>query len=139
LTLNLASAALADKLILVAGGGDGADNVPATKAKLNGPFGVDFDKQGNMYIVEMTGDRVLRVDSKGMLTIIAGTGKRGSDGDGGPAAKATFNGMHNMTVGADGLLYLADTWNGRIRRIDLATGTITPFAGSGKKAYSGDG
>lgn len=129
----------ADRLVLVAGGGMESENVSATKAKLISPFGVDFDKAGNMYIVELSGERVLRVDPKGILTRLGGTGKKGNGGDGGPAREATFNGMHSLAVGPDGMLYLADTWNNRVRRLDPKTGMIQAFAGTGKKAYSGDG
>src|SRR2546421_5534254 len=94
LCLVLVRTAPADKLILVAGGGDGADNVAAAEAKLTAPFGVDFDKGDNMYIVELTGQRVLRVDAKGTFYVAAGTGKKGNSGDDGSARKATFNGMH---------------------------------------------
>ena len=139
LTVHLTAGARADRLVLVAGGGAEKDRVPATQAKLNGPFGVDFDKNGNMYVVEMTGDRVLRVDAKGTLTIFGGNGKRGDSGDGGPAKEASFNGPHNLAVSANGTVYLADTWNSRIRTIDPSTGIITPFAGTGKKGFAGDG
>src|SRR5436190_24354304 len=88
--LLVVSAARADKIVLVAGGGAGATGIPATDAKLIAPFGVDFDKAGNMFIVELAGQRVHRVDSKGMLTTISGTGKKGNGGDDGPAAKAEF-------------------------------------------------
>jgi hypothetical protein len=144
LTFHLASAARADKLVLLAGGGTETNNVPATKAKLDGPFGVDFDSAGNMYIVEFTGQRLLRVDAKGMLTVLAGTGKKGDSGDDGPAAKATFNSMHSLLVAPNGI-YLADTWNNRIRVLIplLATSKVSPvvlpFAGTGKKGYAGDG
>jgi DNA-binding beta-propeller fold protein YncE len=131
--------ARADQLVLVAGGGTDKDHVPATKAKLIAPFGVDFDKGGNMYIVELTGERVLRVDPRGMLTIAGGTGKKGSGGDGGPATLATFNGMHSLAISRDGFVYLADTLNNRIRKLDPASGIITAFAGTGKKGYAGDG
>jgi DNA-binding beta-propeller fold protein YncE len=131
--------ARADQLVLVAGGGTEKDQVPATKARLIAPFGVDFDKSGNMYIVELTGERVLRVDPRGTLTIVGGTGKKGSSGDGGPATSATFNSMHSLAVSPDGFVYLADTLNNRIRKLDPASGIITPFAGTGKKGYGGDG
>src|SRR5438552_1835023 len=111
LTLHLAAAVRADQLVLVAGGGTEKDQVPATKARLNAPFGVDFDKSGNMYIVELTGERILRVDSKGTLTIAGGTGKKGNSGDGGPATMASFNAMHSLAAGRDGFIYLADTLN----------------------------
>src|SRR5438552_14336645 len=102
LLVSGASVVRADKLVLVAGGGDGADNVPATEAKLIAPFGVDFDKGDNMYIVELTGQRVLRVDSRGTLYIAAGTGKKGNSGDEGSARKVTFNGMHSLAVAPNG-------------------------------------
>ena len=134
-----ASMARADRLVLVAGGGEKTENVPATKAKLKSPFGVDFDKAGNMYIVELSGERVLKVDGKGTFTILGGTGKKGNVGDGGPARSAEFNGMHSLATGSDGQLYLADTWNNRIRKLDPKTGLITAFAGTGKKGSKGDG
>jgi sugar lactone lactonase YvrE len=133
------SQARADKLVLVAGGGTKSPPAPATECKLVTPFGVDFDKAGNMYIVEMTGYRVHKVDTKGMLTTIAGTGNKGDKGDGGPATAAEFNGMHSLVVLPDGNLCLADTWNNRLRKLDVKTGTITALAGTGKKGMAGDG
>src|ERR1700739_4840588 len=94
--------AQAQKLVLVAGGGGKTGPGPATECKLTGPFGVDFDKAGNTFIVEMTGHRVHRIDSKGQLTTIAGTGKKGDSGDGGPASAAEFNGMHSLAMLPDG-------------------------------------
>jgi DNA-binding beta-propeller fold protein YncE len=131
--------ARADKLVLVAGGGTGHDNVLATQAALVQPFGIDFDQAGNAYLVELGGGRVLRIDLRGTLKIIGGTGMKGDSGDGGPARKASFNGMHNLAVAPDGTVYVADTWNNRIRRIDPRTGTIQAFAGTGKNGYAGDG
>src|SRR3984957_10647958 len=61
------------KLVLVAGGGIREANVPATEAKLNQPFAIGFDKGNNFYLVELAGNRVLKVDAKGILTILAGT------------------------------------------------------------------
>ena len=139
LTLQVAALAHADQLVLVAGGGTEKDQVPATKARLIAPFGVDFDKSGNMYVVELTGERVLRVDAKGTLTIAGGTGTKGDSGDGGPATKASFNDMHSLAAGRDGFIYLADTLNNRIRKLDPATGIVTAFAGTGKRGYGGDG
>ena len=85
LAVALAGLAWADRLVLVAGGGTGAEGGPAIGAELRSPFGVDFDPSGNMYIVELTGGRVLKVDAKGILTRVAGTGRKGNAGDGGPA------------------------------------------------------
>jgi sugar lactone lactonase YvrE len=130
--------ARADKLVLVAGGGTQAENTSATRAKLQGQFGVDFDGKGNLYIVEMVGQRLLRVDGKGDLTVLAGTGRKGDGGDDGPPRKAEFNGMHSLAVTPDGDVYLADTWNNRVRRIDHKTGMIAAFAGTGEKGFGGD-
>jgi outer membrane protein assembly factor BamB len=139
LALCLAGAARADKLVLVAGGGAEEQGKPATQCKLFEPFGVDFDKSGTMYIVEM-GGRLLKVDDKGILTVVAGTAnKKGDAGDGGPAAKALFNGPHSLAIAANGDVYIADTWNNRVRKLDAKTGTIATIAGTGAKGFSGDG
>jgi sugar lactone lactonase YvrE len=125
--------------VRVAGGGDGLDGSQAVQARLQTPFGVSCDPSGNLFIVEMTGQRVRKVDSQGRLSTIAGTGQTGSGGDGGLAQKAQFNGMHSLAVAANGDLYLADTWNNRVRRIDHQTGMISTIAGTGHKGFSGDG
>jgi hypothetical protein len=135
----VATTARADKLVLVAGGAKDEDGVAATEGKLRGPFAVDFDKAGNTYIAEMIGLRVRKIDSKGILTTIAGTGEKGKGGDDGPARKAEFDGPHHLAVAANGDVYLADTWNNRVRKIEAKTGVITTVAGTGEKGYSGDG
>jgi len=91
-----------------------------------------------MFIVEMTGQRVLKVDDKGVLTHLAGTGKKGHGGDDGPALQAEFNGPHSLAIGPEGHIYVADTWNNRVRVIDAKTGMIRAFAGSGEKGFAGD-
>jgi DNA-binding beta-propeller fold protein YncE len=128
----------APRVTLVAGGGEGSNNIAAKEAKLRSPFGVDFDPFGNMYIIEMTGERLLKVDSRGTLSVIAGTGEQGSTGDDTPLLRTKFNGVHNLAVAPNGEIYLADTWNNRIRKIDPRTGTITTIAGTGAKGFSGD-
>lgn len=107
--------------------------------RLNSPFGVDFDEAGNMYIVELSGGRVHKLDTTGKLSTIAGKSREGYSGDGGTAKDATFNGMHNVAVTPAGDLYIADSWNHCIRKIDADTGIITTFAGTGKPGFSGDG
>jgi sugar lactone lactonase YvrE len=106
---------------------------------LKEPFAIDWDKSGNAYIAEMGGNRISLLDKAGKLSVFAGTGEKGLSGDGGPAAKAQFNGPHHLLVGPDGELYVADTFNNCVRRIDLKTGVVTRVAGTGKKGYSGDG
>jgi len=128
----------AARVSIVAGGGEQA-NGTATNCRLHAPFGVDFDRAGNLYIAEMEGgERILRVDRQGVLSVIAGTGEKGDSGDGGPAVDARFNGMHSLCVGPADELWAADTWNNRIRRLDLGTGRILAFAGTGKKGFGGD-
>jgi sugar lactone lactonase YvrE len=139
LVLAGAAAVHADKLVLVAGGGTGEDGTPATQAKLVTPFGVVFDKAGNLFLVELNGERVRKVDLRGVLTTVAGTGRKGFSGDDGPPAQAQFNGMHSLALAPGGDLYLADTWNNRVRKIDAKSGLITTIAGTGDKGFSGDG
>ena len=120
-------------------GGGARTSGPAADCRLADPFAAQFDARGNAYICEMTNNRVLKVDAGGRLTLFAGTGETGSGGDGGPAAKAQFDGLHNLAVDQDGDVYLADTWNSKIRRIDARTGIVSTFAGIGKHGFSGDG
>src|SRR5437879_2645071 len=98
-----------ERIVLVTAGGE---------AKLQQPFGVDFDQSGDMFIVEMTGHRLRKFDRQGALTTVAGTGHKGDSGDGGAATHAEFNSMHNLAVARNGDIYLADTLNQRIRKID---------------------
>jgi len=137
--LATAPACFAGKIMLVAGGGADTNTLAplkATAAKLNGPFGVDFDAAGNLYIVEMTGHRVRKLDKNGMLGVVAGTGEKGNRD--GIASEAQFNGIHNLAVYGDELL-LADTWNQCLRALNLKSGRVMRVAGTGEKGFSGDG
>jgi len=141
----------APKVEVVAGGGTRAlaagEEIPALEARLTEPFSVDFDDQGNVYGVEyQSGNRIFRLSPEGTVTLIGGrysqTNKGMGDiaeGDGGPAVEAQFNGMHDLAWHPDGVLYVADSFNNRIRLIDLETGVVTTFAGTGEAAYGGDG
>src|SRR6266511_5451417 len=88
----------ADKVVLVAGGGSGGDASLAKEAKLQSPFGVVFDRAGNLYLVEMTGERVRKIDTLGVIATIAGNGKKGDAGDNRPGSMAQFNGMHSLEI-----------------------------------------
>ncbi|MHB8901960.1 MAG: NHL domain-containing protein, partial [Thermoguttaceae bacterium] len=117
-----------------------AEGGPAgAPSPLKAPFGVDFDAQGTMFLVELEGGRVHRLSSDGRLATIAGDGSRSYRGDGGPAAGATFNGMHNVAVTPDGTLYIADSWNHCVRQIDPRSGDIATLAGTGQAGFGGDG
>jgi streptogramin lyase len=124
-------------LTTVAGTGEigyAGDGGPATKAKLNEPYEVRFDRAGNMLFVEMKNHLIRRVDAKtGLIATVAGTGKVGYAGDGGPALKAQFNMPHSIALDADDNIYIADIGNHRIRKIDAKTGLIDSVAGNGEK------
>jgi DNA-binding beta-propeller fold protein YncE len=137
--LGCASSSWAEKVVVVAGGGQRPSPGPATSVKLDAPFGVGFDMDHNMYIVELSGGRLLRVDRQWQLTTLGGNASKGDRGDGGPAAEAQFNGMHNLALDRQGNIYLADTWNNRVRKVDATLGMISNFAGTGNKGFSGDG
>ncbi|MHA3775063.1 NHL domain-containing protein [Verrucomicrobiota bacterium sgz303538] len=117
--------ALADRVVLVAGGEKDATGIPAVESKLKEPFGVDFDQAGNMWIVEMvSGNRLLKVDRNGLLTHVAGQTTFGLSGDAGPALEAQFNGPHNLALLADGDVLIADTFNKKIRKVAAKSGTM---------------
>jgi DNA-binding beta-propeller fold protein YncE len=78
------------------------------------------------------------LEDSGKLTAVAGTGETGFSGDDGPAIKAKFNTPHHIAMGPDGFLYIADTLNNCVRKVDLKSGTITRFAGTGEKGFDGD-
>ena len=128
----------ADSIVLVAGGGEAPEGSPAAQAKLNSPFGVEFDSAGNLFFIEIDGHRLCRIDKSGILTRIAGTGKKGLAGDGGQPLAAEFNAMHNLAITKNDDIYLADTLNHRVRKLDKKTGLITSIAGT-DKGFSGDG
>ena len=119
-----------DKIVLVAGGQRNSVDVPAVEAKLNEPFGAEFDLDGNLWILEMaSGNRLLKVATNGLLTHIAGRTEKGFSGDGGSALAAQFNGPHNLAIRPDGRVLIADTWNGRIRQVDPKTNHVESLAG----------
>ena len=128
---------------VVAGNGTkgySGDGGPATKAELNEPYEVRFDRAGNMFFVEMKNHIIRRVDAKtGIISTVAGTGQQGYSGDGGPAIKATFNVPHSIALDGKGGIFVADIGNHRIRRIDLKTGVVESIAGSEKKKLPADG
>ncbi len=116
------------------------DGGPADKASLAGARAVAVDpKTGDVYICEREGNRVRKVDARtGIITAFAGSGQKGYTGDGGPAAAATFNGPKGLACDSDGNLFVVDTENHAIRRVDAWTGTISTVAG-GHRGSEGDG
>ena len=118
--------------------GFGGDNGPATQARLHAPSGLATDNTGNLFIADSGNDRIRRVDPSGTITTVAGTGETGFSGDGGPAVAARLNNPTGIAVDSASNLFIADSWNSRIRRVD-PSGTITTVAGTGKVGFSGDG
>jgi sugar lactone lactonase YvrE len=105
--------------------GYSGDGGPATAAQLDFPTGVAVGPDGDLFISEVRG-RIRRVDvATGLISTYAGLGHDVSSGDGGPALAAEIDRPHGLTVAADGAVYVADTYGGRIRRIDPTTHTIT--------------
>ncbi|MBM3852322.1 MAG: hypothetical protein FJ399_04110 [Verrucomicrobia bacterium] len=125
----------AGRILLVAGGPEERTDVPAVQAALKEPFGIGWDAGGNLFIVEMrSGNRLLQVDLRGNLSHVAGQPSPGDTGDGGPALRAQFNGPHNLAVLPEGDVVIADTWNGRVRRVQVAAGTVASLPGYGVPA-----
>lgn len=118
--------------------GSKGDGGPATKAVIVGARAVCVDGRGNTYICEREGNAIRKVDSRGIITTVAGTGKAGYSGDGAAAIKALFRGPKAIRCDKMGNVYIVDTENHAIRKIDAATGIITTVAG-GQKGGGGDG
>jgi DNA-binding beta-propeller fold protein YncE len=111
----------------------------AIGASIDGARAVDVDKDGSIYICEREGNRIRKIDASGIIHTVAGTGKAGYSGDGGQALQAAFNGPKWVHVGPDNAIYVVDTENHCVRRIDQKSGLISTIAGSGAKGTEGDG
>ena len=114
--------------------GYSGDGGPATEARLNDPCGVAVDGAGNVYVADRGNHAIRRIDSQGVITTFAGTGKRGYAGDGRAATTALLDYPQQVVADGEGNVYVADRGNHRIRRID-SQGVITTFAGTGTAAY----
>lgn len=125
----------------VAGTGDAGfsgDGGPATKAMLNDPAAVAVSACGTLYIADVRNNRIRQVDATGIISTVAGSGRAGFSGDGGLAIQAQLSQPLGLAVDGEGNLYIADTLNNRIRKVD-AMGRISTVAGNGKAGFSGDG
>lgn len=120
--------------------GAAGDGGLATNAQLNGPEGMALDSEGNLFIADTNNHKLRRiVASSGIITTIAGTGIRGATGDGGDATAARLGFPEGVWVDGQNNVFIADTFNDRVRRISAADGRIATVAGNGLNGYSGDG
>lgn len=117
--------------------GDGA---AASSASMNSPRTVVLDNAGNMYVADSLNQRIRKIAAAtGVITTVVGNGTQGFAGDGGPPTSANLSTPFGVAVDGAGNLYVADTGNNRIRKVTIATGTITTLAGNGTAGFSGDG
>jgi sugar lactone lactonase YvrE len=119
--------------------GYSGDLGPATSAAIDSPTGIALDASSNLYLADTHNHRIRAINaSTGVITTIAGTGSPGFSGDTTAATAANLALPHGLTSDSAGNLYLADTANHRIRRIDATTGIITTVVGDGTQAFAGD-
>jgi sugar lactone lactonase YvrE len=130
-------------ITLVAGTGESGysgDGGPALRATFNMPYALTVDTNGDIYVAERGNPIVRTIDgTTGCITTLAGTGEHGYSGDGGPATEATLREPNDVCLDGKGGLLIADVQDQRIRRVDLRTGIITTFAGTGEKSRAGEG
>ena len=116
------------------------DGAPIAGTPLSGPRALDVDRDGNLWLALREGNALYRLDLRGgTLHHIAGTGKSGFTGNGGPAKSATLSGPKCVSVAPDGNVYIADTESHSIRMVDRATGNLQLIAGTGAKGNGPDG
>ncbi|HVZ10684.1 hypothetical protein [Rhodopila sp.] len=133
----------ANTITTIAGCGErgfGGDSGPAIAARLNEPYGVVADRAGRIYCADRLNGRVRVIDTSGGIATLAGDGSASSHGDGGPAAQAGLIEPNGLALSPDGgRLFIADVAGHRVRVVDLATGLIDTFAGTGEGKHDGDG
>jgi sugar lactone lactonase YvrE len=114
------------------------DGGPATRAQLTSPAGLLFDASGNLYIADVAEHVVRKVDRSGTITTVAGTGTAGFSGDGQLATQAQLNQPRGLAMDTAGNLFIADSANHRVRKVD-AQGMISTVAGNGQTLFAGEG
>jgi sugar lactone lactonase YvrE len=106
---------------------------------LREPQGLAVDKSDNLFIADTLNNRVLRMDHSGKISILAGTGARGFSGDGDTSTKATLNSPKGLVTDQAGNLFISDSGNHRVRKVDVQAAIIRTVAGTGKAGFKGDG
>src|SRR5919202_82998 len=124
--------------------GYSGDGGQATAAQLYNPRAVTFGPHGDVYIADALNERIRKIDANGVISTFAGSGPvdsngalqngstpTGNNGDGGPATSAVFNQPHGVAVDSKGNVYISDSSNHRVRKVDAGSGTISTIAGTG--------
>jgi streptogramin lyase len=106
---------------------------------MGNPYGIAADRNGDILITETDNNSVIRFDTYGAITTVAGNQVAGFRGDGELGTSASLNQPHGIAVDRNGNIFIADTFNHRIRRVDAITGLITTVAGDGNQGFRGDG
>jgi gliding motility-associated-like protein len=120
--------------------GFSGDGGPATNARIQSAYGMCVDKFDNIYFTDHGGHRVRKINPAGIISTIAGNGNYGFSGDGGPAVQATLSNPRGLCADANGNIYICDSDNSRIRKVNQTTGIITTYIGIGNNGVSnGDG
>jgi len=131
----------AQTITTVAGNGTAGylgDGGPATLSQLNSPYGICFDRNGNLYIADALNHRIRKINTSGIVTTIAGTGIAGYSGNGGPSTSAQLNRPTDVATDTLGNIYISDEFNFVIRKINTS-GIISTYAGTSVSGYTGDG
>ncbi len=116
--------------------GDSGDGGPAADARVYGPHDLVLDRHGNVYFSDLWNHVYRRIDYQtGVITRIAGSGRVGRGGEGGPALDAEFDTTSGVAIDEDGNVYLSGEWDNNIRRVDAKTGIIETFAGQNARHY----
>ena len=120
--------------------GHTGDGGPATEAKIDEIYAIQVDGNGDVYILQRFNPSIRKIDAAtGVISTVAGDTTVGYGGDGGPAAQAQMREPNDCILDGNGGLLIADVQDQRIRRLDIASGTMSTFAGTGEKVHNGDG
>ncbi len=141
-TAKQPTAAARARIVTFAGTGQAGysgDGGPATQARLDNPFGIVRGPDGALYICDTNNHAIRKVSSDGTITTVAGSGKRGYSGDGGPATQAQLNEPYEIRFDSAGNMFFVERLNHLVRRVNARTRTISTVAGIGKEGFSGDG